>query len=333
MDDDVGFVLDEVAADDPLLDGVGRQAVGAGQVHDLDVVASVPEIADLLFNSDTRPVSDLLPGARHAVEDGGLPRVGVAREGYRQRSLVRHALPSPSLLPRRLPRPPWACFRQKGGGVTCSTMISFASCSLSVTCVPPMQYSMGSPNGACLMTRTRAPLVKPMSMSLIRNAPSPSTSTTIAALPGTKVESETLGLAVIARTPASIEVGPVLHVTLAGEGAAGARRRFGRVVGARDRPPHDPDEGGDGYDENDREHRLLHVLPVLLIPRGLVLVAGARASSIRAPGTVARASTLIVGTLAVQELDEPRSCVLREPVLQSARLGVGRLRVHSKYHV
>ena len=119
VDDDVGLVLNEVAAYDPFLHGIGREAVRARQVNNLDVVAPVLEVADLLLNSDTRPVSHLLPGARHAVEYGGLPRVGVAREGYRERFLVRHALPRPSPLPRRLPRPTSSCLRQNGGGVTC----------------------------------------------------------------------------------------------------------------------------------------------------------------------------------------------------------------------
>ena len=112
MDDDVGPGVDDVAADDALLNGIRGQAVRAGQVDNLDLVAAVRKRPDLLLNSNTRPVSHVLPGAGYAVEYGCLSRVRVARKGNGQRFLLRHAPPRPSPLPRRRPRPLSSCLRQ-----------------------------------------------------------------------------------------------------------------------------------------------------------------------------------------------------------------------------
>ena len=78
VDDDVHLVAEDELPADRLLHGVRGQAVGAGQVHQVDVQPVVLDRALHLFHRDPRPVGDLEVGAGVGVEQGGLAAVGVA---------------------------------------------------------------------------------------------------------------------------------------------------------------------------------------------------------------------------------------------------------------
>ncbi len=70
----------EVPRDD-LFGRVGGQAVGARKVDHVDLPAVDAGAACLGFHGHAGVVGDLLPASGQAVEDGGLPGVGVARQG------------------------------------------------------------------------------------------------------------------------------------------------------------------------------------------------------------------------------------------------------------
>ena len=78
VDDDVHLVAEDELPADRLLHGIRGQAVGAGQVHQVDVQTVVLDRALHLFHRDPRPVGDLEVGAGVGVEQGGLAAVGVA---------------------------------------------------------------------------------------------------------------------------------------------------------------------------------------------------------------------------------------------------------------
>ena len=78
VDDDVHLVAEDELAADRLLHGVGGQAVGAGQVHQVDVQAVVLDRALHLFHRHARPVGHFQVCAGVGVEQGGFAAVGVA---------------------------------------------------------------------------------------------------------------------------------------------------------------------------------------------------------------------------------------------------------------
>ncbi len=81
VDDRVGAALHQELAGRLLLFGVGRQGIGAGQVHHGDFLAVVLERALLAGHGDAGIVAHVLPGAGQGVEHGGLAGVGIAGQG------------------------------------------------------------------------------------------------------------------------------------------------------------------------------------------------------------------------------------------------------------
>ena len=82
VDDDVGRLVDEVAADVKLLGAVGRKRVGAGQIHDAHAIFAVSEVAVLGVDRHSAVIAHMLVGARGDVEERGLAAVGVAHERH-----------------------------------------------------------------------------------------------------------------------------------------------------------------------------------------------------------------------------------------------------------
>ena len=89
VDDHVGFFLDDEIPRDPLFLGVGRQAVGARQIHDVEFRVAAEAGAFLLFDRHAGIVADVLAGAGQLVEQGGLAGIGIAGQGHDQGFLHR----------------------------------------------------------------------------------------------------------------------------------------------------------------------------------------------------------------------------------------------------
>ena len=83
----VGPLPDDEVAGDPLLRRVGRQAIGARQVHDAHEKAVVVVRPHLLLNGLARPVAHVLVQTGQHVEDGRLAHVGLAGQGNRDHPL------------------------------------------------------------------------------------------------------------------------------------------------------------------------------------------------------------------------------------------------------
>ena len=81
VENDVGVLFQDMAADIKLFGGVGGEGVGAGEVDEVEGVSVVGEGADLFVDGDAAIVADALVGVGGDVEDAGLAAVGVADEG------------------------------------------------------------------------------------------------------------------------------------------------------------------------------------------------------------------------------------------------------------
>ena len=79
-DHQIRLLADQVIPGDALLLGVGGQAVGAGQVDQVEGDAIVLEGAGLLFHRLAGPIAHVLAQAGEHVEHGGLADVGLAHQ-------------------------------------------------------------------------------------------------------------------------------------------------------------------------------------------------------------------------------------------------------------
>ena len=79
VDDHVGVLVNDVVPADDLLQGVGGQGVDTGQVGDHSV-GIAPQLALFLLHGNAGPVANVLVGAGHGVEHGGLSAVGIAHQ-------------------------------------------------------------------------------------------------------------------------------------------------------------------------------------------------------------------------------------------------------------
>ena len=77
VQDGVGLLLHQIAAGHNLFQGVGAQAVNAGQVLNDHVLVAL-QLAFLLFNGNAGPVANVLVGTGQIIEQGGLAAVRVA---------------------------------------------------------------------------------------------------------------------------------------------------------------------------------------------------------------------------------------------------------------
>ncbi len=84
-DHDVGALGDQVVAGDALLLRVGGQAVGSGQVDEVDRSCLVVEHAGFLLHRLAGPVAHVLVQPGQHVEHGGLAHVRLADQGDGQR--------------------------------------------------------------------------------------------------------------------------------------------------------------------------------------------------------------------------------------------------------
>ncbi|KAF5031695.1 hypothetical protein DSECCO2_625090 [anaerobic digester metagenome] len=91
LDDDVRLLVEEEVPRDDLVCGVRGQAVGAGKVDDLDLVAVTADPAGLLLHGHPGPVPDVLPRTGQCVKERRLADVGVA--GECDPDFSRHATP------------------------------------------------------------------------------------------------------------------------------------------------------------------------------------------------------------------------------------------------
>ena len=82
--DEVGLLAQDKVPGYELLLGVGREGIGARQVHDRILGVMVGEGARLLLDGLAGPVAHVLIEAREKVEDRGFADVRLAREGYRE---------------------------------------------------------------------------------------------------------------------------------------------------------------------------------------------------------------------------------------------------------
>ena len=81
VDHHIGLFVQDVIPGDDFFDGKRGQAVGSGQVDNLQIEAVPVDPSLLFFDGDPRPVSDLLAGPGDVVEDGGFAGIGIARQG------------------------------------------------------------------------------------------------------------------------------------------------------------------------------------------------------------------------------------------------------------
>ena len=80
VDDHIHFIAEDEVPGDDFFHGVGGEAVGAGQVHQMDVHVVAPDGPFHLFHRDPGPVGHLQVGPGKGIEQGGLPAVGIADE-------------------------------------------------------------------------------------------------------------------------------------------------------------------------------------------------------------------------------------------------------------
>ena len=74
--------LQEVFAHVKLLRGIGAQRIGAGKVHQGDIVPFILEVALLGIHGDAGVVAHVLVAAGGNVEQGGFAAVGIAHQRY-----------------------------------------------------------------------------------------------------------------------------------------------------------------------------------------------------------------------------------------------------------
>ena len=88
VDDDVRVAIEKIVASDDFLRRIRRERIDAGEVGNRDILV-LGVLAFLLFNSNARPVANVLVGAGQVVEHGRLAAVRVAGK----RNANSHDLP------------------------------------------------------------------------------------------------------------------------------------------------------------------------------------------------------------------------------------------------
>ena len=81
VDDHVHALLEQKVSSDDLLLRICGQAVDPGEIDDAEDAIVGPDRALFALDGYARPVADVLVRAGELVENGGLPRVGVAHQG------------------------------------------------------------------------------------------------------------------------------------------------------------------------------------------------------------------------------------------------------------
>ena len=80
IDDDVHVAVQDVLAGDPFLHGVGGEAVGSGQIHQVEEIPVLPHDAFHLLHCHAGPVGHLELGTGVGIEECGLAAIGIADE-------------------------------------------------------------------------------------------------------------------------------------------------------------------------------------------------------------------------------------------------------------
>ncbi len=86
VDDDIGFMGEQIVTGDFFIEGAGIERIDARQVDNGDFAIAEVKCAHLAFDGDTRPVTGLLPNACQCIEQCRLAAVGVARQRDLQRA-------------------------------------------------------------------------------------------------------------------------------------------------------------------------------------------------------------------------------------------------------
>ena len=164
VDHNIRRLFDKIFASDNLLRRIWSERVDAWQVNYCDSVPLVVEIAFMLFNGDTRKISNFLMSAGESIEKRGLPAVWITckRDAYLILFIHVYSVPLSG------------CSRTK---------MPSASFFLKARWSPLKKISIGSPSGATLTTLNLVPLISPISIILRLTAPSAFTAVTSASLP------------------------------------------------------------------------------------------------------------------------------------------------------